>query len=84
MLEMSRLLYSEAKKNVLMGRYPLSRDDCDRLAGIQAVIMKKEGSEITTETFRYVDSSPNYKLGYSGNSGKLQWHTGLTEQLKQK
>ena len=32
------LLYHEAKKNVLSGRYPFTQDECDSLAGIQILI----------------------------------------------
>ena len=42
MLDLLRLLYNEAKKNVLMGRYPLLQSECDTLGGIQAYIMQKE------------------------------------------
>jgi FERM central domain len=39
---MLRLIYSEAKKNILTGRYPISKEQCLELAGIQAVINEKE------------------------------------------
>lgn len=44
-----RYLYSEAKKNILVGRYPLSQEQCDLQAGIQAVITKKEKKEESSE-----------------------------------
>ena len=32
------LLYHEAKRNILSGRYPFTQAECDMLAGIQALI----------------------------------------------
>jgi len=42
---MMKLLYFEAKDNILRGRYPVSQEDCDRMAGLQAVITQKESTE---------------------------------------
>ena len=44
---MLSLLYHEAKKNVLSGRYPFTQDECDNLAGIQIYITDKEQQEAT-------------------------------------
>jgi hypothetical protein len=49
------LLYNEAKKNILSGRYPISQKDCDKLAGLQAVISEKEGSRIPESDIERLD-----------------------------
>jgi len=54
------LLYHEAKKNVLSGRYPFTQAECDSLAGLQILITALEQQdvrvaepiEITAEYFR--------------------------------
>ena len=45
MKEMLCLLYHEAKKNVLTGRYPLTQDECDDLAGLEVLITEEEQRE---------------------------------------
>jgi len=45
---MVRLLYHEARKKVLSGRYPFTQDECDSLAGIQILITEKEQQQETT------------------------------------
>lgn len=47
-LEMLCLVYHEAKKNVLSGRYPLTLDECDNLAGLQVLITDKEQQQATS------------------------------------
>ena len=42
------LVYHEAKKNVLSGRYPLTLDECDNLAGLQVLITDKEQQQATS------------------------------------
>jgi hypothetical protein len=42
---MLHLLYHEAKKNVLSGRYPVPKELSFELAGIQAVIKQKESED---------------------------------------
>ena len=39
---MLKLLYCEAKDNILRGRYPVSQDDCDKVAALQAFINLRE------------------------------------------
>jgi len=57
---MLSLLYHEARKNVLSGRYPFTQDECDNLAGLQILITAKEEVrmaepvEDSPEYFRYV------------------------------
>jgi len=56
------LLYHEAKKNVLLGRYPFTQAECDNLAGLQILITAQEQQgmpvadpvEASPEYFRYV------------------------------
>jgi len=55
-LEMLDLLYHEAKKNVLSGRYPFTQDECDYLAGIQVLILDKDQQQATTVTEPFEDS----------------------------
>jgi len=56
------LLYHEAKKNVLAGRYPFTQDDCDLLAGIQALITDLQQQQDTRpeEVLEPIDSSLEY------------------------
>lgn len=53
---MLHLLYHEAKKNVLSGRYPVPKELSFELAGIQAVIKQKESEDqalLTAADFKW-------------------------------
>ena len=56
-----RLLYAEAKENIIDARYPISQTDCDMLAGIQALIDH-------TVYLREEHTAEYYRLGHSGPS----------------
>jgi len=57
--EMLCLLYHEARKNVLSGRYPFTQDECDNLAGLQILITAKE-QELELRVAEPVEDSPEY------------------------
>ena len=56
------LLYHEAKKNVLAGRYPFTQDECDTLAGIQVLISDQQQQQDTRpdETLEPIGNSLEY------------------------
>lgn len=58
-----RLLYHEAKENVVDARYPISQSDCDFLAGLQALLKHRtfNEDEHTEEYYRY--NSATYNSG---------------------
>lgn len=51
-----RLLYHEAKENVVDARYPISQKDCDFLAGLQALLKHRtwDREEHNEEYYRWV------------------------------
>jgi len=52
------LLYHEAKKNVLTGRYPFTQDECDALAGLQALVTDLQQQQ--DPELEPIDNSPEY------------------------
>lgn len=50
-----KLLYCEAKKNIMNGKYPINREDADELAILQTKIMSLSGQDSTSD-------SPNYEF----------------------
>jgi len=53
------LLYHEAKKNVLSGRYPFTQAECDNLAGLHVLITVKE-QQHEGRVADPVEDSPEY------------------------
>jgi hypothetical protein len=52
--KMLELLYHEAKRNVLMGRYPLSQSACDHLAGIQSLIQQESAETLKNKVNQFL------------------------------
>jgi len=54
------LLYHEAKKKVLSGRYPFSQDECDSLGAIQFLITDLEQQREQRPATEPFGDSPEY------------------------
>jgi len=52
------LLYHEARKNVLSGRYPFTQAECDTLAGLQILITAIE--QVDVRVAEPIEISPEY------------------------
>lgn len=70
---MLELLYHEAKSNILNGHYPLSQDECDDRAALQAIITERE---------LRAEKAPSFELGGGETFGSVSYFKSrLTQYL---